>query len=126
MIIRRQFAGALVLAPSMVSLALAQGSSSRRIGLLGIDLPSNATQASGIATFRAALREYGYSSERELVIIERLGRGPYEELTRLAAELISLNVDAIVCFGTPATEVAKKGKHSASRFRRRSSSARTR
>jgi putative ABC transport system substrate-binding protein len=58
-------------------------------------------------SFRKGLQELGYAQGRNLVIEYRWSEGRPERLPDLAAELVGLNVDVIVTWGTPATKAAK-------------------
>jgi putative ABC transport system substrate-binding protein len=74
-----------------------------RIGFLGAEAPDPL-----IGSFRAGMRERGYVEGRNLVIEERWASGDFEQLPRLARELIDLKVDAIVTVSTPALAAASK------------------
>ena len=77
-----------------------------RIGFLG------ATSASGyralLEAFRQGLRDLGYVEGKNLVIEFRWAEGRYDRLPALAAELVGLQVDLLVCHGTPGTWAAKR------------------
>jgi ABC-type uncharacterized transport system substrate-binding protein len=77
-----------------------------RIGFLGTDTPAFA--AGPIATFRQGLRDLGYAESRNLTIEYRWADGNYDRLAALAAELVSLQVDLIVTYGTPGCRAAKQ------------------
>jgi ABC-type uncharacterized transport system substrate-binding protein len=61
-----------------------------------------------LEAFRAGLREFGYQEGRNIVIEYRWANGQYERLPALFAEMVRLNVDAIVTHGTPAALAAKQ------------------
>jgi putative ABC transport system substrate-binding protein len=97
-------AGALV-APFRV---LAQPAAARvyRIGVLN---PASASIMGGrIEVLRAALREYGYVEGKNLVIDLRWGERNYDELPRLAAELITLKPDVLITHARVSTVAAQK------------------
>jgi putative ABC transport system substrate-binding protein len=56
--------------------------------------------------FWKALRQLGYVAEQNLMVEGRYADGT-ERLPALAAELVGLNVDIIVTYGTPAARAAK-------------------
>jgi putative tryptophan/tyrosine transport system substrate-binding protein len=69
-----------------------------RIGYLG---PTSASQLVGaIDAFSNGLRDLGYFKGRNLHVEFRFADGHEDRLPALAAELVALNVDVIVTFGT--------------------------
>jgi putative tryptophan/tyrosine transport system substrate-binding protein len=76
-----------------------------RIGFLG------ATSASGwesrVEAFRLGLRDLGYVEGKNIVIEFRWAEQNYDRLPDLAAELVRLNLDVLVTYGTPGTLVTK-------------------
>ena len=58
--------------------------------------------------FLQGLRELGYVDGRNIAIEYRWVEGNAERLPALAAELVTLKVDAIVTAGTPAVKAAKE------------------
>jgi ABC-type uncharacterized transport system substrate-binding protein len=54
------------------------------------------------------LRDFGYVEGENLIIYRRSSEGRAEQWSKLAAELVALNVDAIVVGTTPAALAAKK------------------
>src|SRR5262249_44587125 len=54
------------------------------------------------------LAERGYSEGQNIALESRFADGRVEPLTDLAAELVRLNVDVIVTWGTPAAHAAKR------------------
>jgi len=58
--------------------------------------------------FRAGLRDLGYEEGRDIVIEFRWADGHYERLPALFSELIRLNVDVIVTYGTAGSLAAKQ------------------
>jgi putative ABC transport system substrate-binding protein len=77
-----------------------------RIGYLG---PTTAAGAqSRIEALRAGLRELGYVEGKNLAIEFRWADDRYDQLPKLAAELVGQKVDVIVTHGTPGTRGAKQ------------------
>ena len=74
-----------------------------RLGLLQPGAPPEPL----VDAIRARLRELGYVEGRDLTVEARWAEGKLERLDALAAELISLNVDVIVAFTTPAALAAR-------------------
>jgi putative ABC transport system substrate-binding protein len=58
--------------------------------------------------FAEGLREHGYVVGQHVVIERRSARGQWDELPRLAAELVRLNVDAIVVPGAATAQPARQ------------------
>jgi putative tryptophan/tyrosine transport system substrate-binding protein len=77
-----------------------------RIGFVG--LPSADSLPKLPKAFRAGLRDLGYEEGRNIVIEFQWADGHYERLPALFSELIRLNVDVIVTFGTPGVLAAKQ------------------
>src|SRR5262245_22410293 len=71
-----------------------------RIGLLA--------DATSWEPLRLGLRDLGYVEGRTFVLEERSSHGRDERFRELAAELVRLNVNVIVTWGTPATLAAKQ------------------
>jgi putative ABC transport system substrate-binding protein len=93
---------AVVLAVSLTLAPLAaeaqQAAKIPRIGYLTVDLAANPDLHEA---FGQELRDLGYVEARNLVIEYRDGKGKFERLPALAAELVALKVDVIVAAGTP-------------------------
>jgi len=105
--------GAGALATPMCSFAQQQGAKISRIGILSPGAPFDAGRnPSALAVLfgalRESLRDLGYGEGRNIVIESRWAEGKYDQLPRLAAELISLKVDVIVTYGTPAAQAAQR------------------
>ena len=79
-----------------------------RIGYLGIVSPSDPNGLPRAKAFRQGLRDLGYVEGNNIVIEYRWAEGKYERLPDLAAELVRLNVDVILTYGTPGTLAAKQ------------------
>ena len=58
--------------------------------------------------FRDALNELGYVEGKNLVMEGRWAEGHFERLPDMAAELVRLHVDVIVCVGDPVVAAAKE------------------
>src|SRR5271165_6995858 len=95
---RREFitflAGAAVARP--LSLRAEQSSRARRIGVL-VNEPWPAVEG-----LHVGLDELGYQEGKDFHIEYRFAEGATERFAGLAAELVSLPVDVIVAWGTPA------------------------
>ena len=72
-----------------------------RIGLLAPD-------ATAWESLRIGLRGLGYVEGQSIALVERNSEGRNERLTDLASELVRLNANIIVTWGTPATLAAKQ------------------
>jgi putative ABC transport system substrate-binding protein len=97
--------GAVLLAAPLAAEAQ-QAGKVYRVGLLagGGAPPDGAVPAS----LREALRDLGYVEGKNIAYTGRWADAKLERLPELAAELVKLNVDAILTQGGPATEAAKK------------------
>jgi putative ABC transport system substrate-binding protein len=77
-----------------------------RVGFLG------ATSTSGwesrVEAFRLSLRDLGYVEGKNIVIEFRWAEEKYDRLPDLAAELVRLEVDVLVTYGTPGALAAKR------------------
>ena len=71
-----------------------------RIGVL--ETTSMELNAANFEAFRQSLRDLGYIEEQNLTIEYRSAEGRGERFVDLAADLLRLNIDAIVTRGTPA------------------------
>jgi putative ABC transport system substrate-binding protein len=80
-----------------------------RIGFLSLfPAPTAAHSDPNETAFREGLREGGYAEGNNVVIERRYAGGNRALLAASAAELVRLNVDAIVAGGQPAREAARK------------------
>ena len=93
------------LAVPLVSFAQQQAGI-RRIGYLATSDPAKSPQQ--LEVFRDGLRERGYVEGKNLTIEYRWAEGSIEGRPELAAELVRLQVEAILAFGTPAVTAAKQ------------------
>jgi ABC-type uncharacterized transport system substrate-binding protein len=76
-----------------------------RIGFLGYGSP--ASIATWVESLRVGLRDLGYIESKNIVIEYRWA-ADNDRLTEVAAELVRLDVDLIVTWGTPGTRAAKQ------------------
>src|SRR6516225_2915792 len=87
--------------------ARAQQPSMPVVGVLSSEWP-NAVTADRLRAFREGLNDTGYFEGRNVIIEYRWAEGRNDRLPALAAELVRLPVNVIVCAGsTPATIAAK-------------------
>jgi putative tryptophan/tyrosine transport system substrate-binding protein len=77
-----------------------------RIGYLGYSPP--ALEQHLLEAFRQGLRDFGYVEGKNVEIEYRSGEETLERLPALAAELVGINVDAIVTLATPGALAAKQ------------------
>src|SRR5262249_14680928 len=89
--------------------AEAQPATIARIGLIGPG-PSRTEQGGEIVfeAFRERLKELGYVDGRNITFVRRWPEFRYERLQQLAQDLVSVNVDVIVAWSTPAILAAKR------------------
>ncbi len=81
---------------------------SPKIAQVGMLIPVGAADAAtNIEAFRQGLRELGYVEGQHVAIEPRYSDGRDEQFRDLAAELVSLKVDVIVTWGTPAARAAR-------------------
>ena len=102
---RRKFLallGAAVIAGSRT--AAAQGRTFK-IGFLSLGNPDPAPFVKGV---RDGLRDLGYIEGQNVAFELRSAEGKADRLASLAAELVTLKVDLIVAFQTPASMAAKR------------------
>ena len=105
---RREFIAALGGAAAWPAVARAQQADKvYRIGYLSLGSP--ASEATRFDAFRARLAALGYVEGKNLVIETRwLEEGKYDEVAKLAAQLVGLKVDVIVTYATPGVLAAKR------------------
>ena len=108
MIDRRAFIGA-VAGGLVIARSVAEAQPAAKIYRIGFLGSANASSwATQIAALRQGLRELGYEEGRNLVIEYRWAEEDYDQLPRLAAELVSQKVDVIVTHGTRGSRAAKQ------------------
>jgi len=102
---RRAFLGALALASAVPHAAWAQRATTKipRIGILHI----RSSPDPWLDGFRLGLSELGYMEGQNLAIEYRWAEGRRERLPELAADLVRLKVDAIVCVSGFSVRAAK-------------------
>jgi ABC-type uncharacterized transport system substrate-binding protein len=79
-----------------------------RVGMLSFTAPGTQEESRRIGTLKTGLRELGYVESQTIAIEYRYSGGRDELLPRLAAELVDLNVNVILTYGTKATRAAKQ------------------
>ena len=105
---RREFFALLGMTVALPFTAWAQQSSKiYRIGMLSGASPSFGVMDDRTKSLMALLAQRGFIEGRNLAIERRFANAQVERLGGLAAELQSINVDAIVAFGYPAALAAK-------------------
>ena len=97
---------ATILLATVPSAEAQQPTKTPRIGF-PLDVPASSL-AARIEAFRQGLRELGYEEGKNIVIEWRSTEGKFDRLPELAAELVRLNVDAIVSPGPTVTRVVKE------------------
>ena len=83
-----------------------QSANVARIGVLGPD--STSSWAKQMTELRSGLRNLGYVEGKNLVMVFRWADDQYDRLPALATDLVRLNVDVLVTYGTPGTLAAKR------------------
>jgi putative ABC transport system substrate-binding protein len=77
-----------------------------RIGVLAPE--SAASTSERLEYIRAGLRDLGYLENKNIVFELRFADSKYEDLPRLAADLVRMNVDVLVALGTICAKAAKQ------------------
>ena len=99
----------LLITFSLATASLAEAQQPKKVPQVGILMPVSSTVAApNIEAFRQGLRERGYVEGQNIALESRFADGKVEPLPTLAAELVRLNVDIIVTWGTPAIQAAKR------------------
>ena len=101
---RRTFVGTLTL--GLLAAPLAAEAEQARMVRVGWLLPEPKPFA--LNPFREKLKELGWIEGGNLIIEERYSHGTAERYRELAAELVQLNVDALVTDGAAATRAAQR------------------
>ena len=78
-----------------------------RVAFLATDPPTTEPMR-WFDAFRQGLREHGWEEGRNLVIESKRANGQYDQLAKLASELVRSKVDVIVTDSTPAAQAAMK------------------
>jgi putative ABC transport system substrate-binding protein len=78
-----------------------------QIGFLGSGTPTG-WGGPGIEAIRLGLEDHGYVEGRNIRIEYRWAQDRYDRLPELAAELVRLNPDLIITYGTPSTLALKR------------------
>jgi putative tryptophan/tyrosine transport system substrate-binding protein len=102
---RRRTLTLMLGAPWVPKGSRAQAAPVPRVGLLLSESLSG--QASRVDALRAGLREHGYAEPATIGIETRSAEGQYDRLPALAAELVRLELVAIVAFGIKALVAAR-------------------
>ena len=87
--------------------ARAQQPSMPVVGVLSAEWP-NAVTADRLRAFREGLNDTGYFEGRNVMIEYRWAEGRFDRLPALAAELVRLPVNVIVCVGSTLAAIAAK------------------
>jgi putative tryptophan/tyrosine transport system substrate-binding protein len=77
------------------------------VGVLSAEWP-NAVTADRLRAFREGLNDTGYVEGRNVMIVYRWAEGQNDRLPALAAELVRLPVNVIVCAGSTQASIAAK------------------
>ena len=83
------------------------GSKVARVAFLATD-PPTAEPMRWFDAFREGLREHGWEEGRNVIIESKRASGQYDQLDKLASELVRAKVDVIVTDSTPAARAAMK------------------
>jgi putative ABC transport system substrate-binding protein len=102
---RRDFISGWTAAVLWPAVGWTQGDKVARVGVLVLGNPDPAPFLKGL---RDGLRDLGYTEGRNVAIEFRSAEGNSSRLAPLAAELVSLKVDVLLAFQTPAASAAKK------------------
>lgn len=100
------FALCALLVTLCLSVHAEQAAKIPQVGFLIASNPS--VNASRVAAFHKGLRELGYIEGKNITLYYRYAEGQLERLPKLAAELVSRNVEVIVTAGPADTRAAKK------------------
>jgi putative ABC transport system substrate-binding protein len=100
-------AGAILL---VVRVEAQQPAKVPRIGVLAVLSP--AAVRARIEAFRSGLNELGYIEGKNIVVESRYAEGKFDQVSKLASELVRLKLDLIVTAGPQATRPAKQATSS--------------
>lgn len=98
--------GVLALGAAPIASTAQKDTKVARIGFLGS--ASAAASAGLLEALKSGLRDQGYIANKDILIESRWAEGRYEQLTELATELVRLEVDVLVTYGTPGVRAAKR------------------
>lgn len=108
MSLRKLYVVALALA-TLVAPLPSEAQQPAKVPRVGTLIPVSPRDAApNVEAFRQGLRELGYVEGQNIAIEYRFSAGNDKLLPDFAAELVRLNVDVIVTWGTPAAGAAKK------------------
>jgi ABC-type uncharacterized transport system substrate-binding protein len=79
----------------------------KRLGILSVGRPSTPTEMAQ-SPFGAKLRELGWVEGKNLAVERRFGKGPVEELSTMAVDLVRLKVDVILAMSAVPAAAAKR------------------
>ncbi len=97
-----------VLCALLLALSLpAEAQQTAKVHRIGFVLGGSPGADSRVEAFRQGLRDLGYVEGKNIVIEWRFAEGKEDQVAKLAAELVHLNVEIIVTDGTNVTRAAK-------------------
>ena len=102
---RREFITLLGSASAVWPLA-AHAQTSRRLGILALQSPQSAEARGFFEAFSQGLKEHGWIEGQNVSVEYRFAEGRVDALTKLAAELVQLQVDVILADGSAAINAA--------------------
>jgi len=104
---------AVILSLTLIPLAAVEAQQAGRVYTIGILSTGSAVESDDVEkAMRDALAQLGYVEKRNIVIESRFNEGVPGRLERFAAELVNMQVDVLVTYGTPASLVAKQATSS--------------
>ena len=110
---KMQFLFCLLTTIFLIIAQSAAAQQAKRVPTIGfLDLASPATSKERNAAFRSGLRDLGYVEGQNIFIEYRSAEEDVDRLPGLAAELVRLNLDAIVTQATPVVRVVSKATKS--------------
>jgi len=104
---RRVFIGAIAGGLFVAPLA-AEAQQQSKVWRIGLLSPLSRSETDRRNAFRQGMREIGYVDGRDFVIEGRFAEEQYQRIPGLAEELVRMNVDVIVVWGTPASIAVAK------------------
>src|SRR6266446_9884287 len=114
MISRRSFLTQLASAFLLAAPLAAQAPPAKTIPRIGL-----LADATSWEPLRLGLRDLGYVEGKSVALEERSSQGQNERFADLASDLVRLNVNIIVTWGTPATLAAKQATTTIPMYRTR-------